>query len=660
MQTLDLREKPFAPVSYTSLTRVARAVAISETDSTRTAAATDAECRALVERIAASREFRRAARLRDFLAYVVERQLAGCRDEITEYHIGRRVFGRPESYNPGEDSIVRTEARTLRQRLDRYFSGEGSGEPLILEIPRGGYLPVFHPRQPEAGLQASPAAPIPAPGMSRRRWLGIGALGTAGGALLWRSRPSRRAETITPRAVPPVPGQVRFESASRGLDRAFEYARQRAMSCVYTGDPVGDWYATMPAGQSDVFCMRDVSHQSAGAAVLGLTRHAANMLRAFARSIARSRDWCGYWVITKDGFPAPSNYNNDDDFGYGLPANFDVMRACYRQLMWTGDKDYLDDVFSTFYTRTVTDYVERWDAEHGGIMENARRPRIRASYHASGPRLLTGADLLAAQYAGYLTFAAIQELKGGEGSLSQRLALEYRDKARALGARFNREWWNAAENRFYSGILMDRSFDPEDVPECNMYALWFGIPQEGPKAAAALDRLAAQPPQEPQARSYSPEILYEYGRYESAYASLLEIGNPDFFGHQVAAEVSFAVIGAVAGGLMGIAPNRPAALVATRPRLTPALEWARLAHVPAGPNILTVEHRGARETTLTNQSGPALRWKASFDEAPPETGRLLVDDVPAPSFAETAPHQQVVRSVLVTMRPGQTRTVRLV
>lgn len=631
-------------------------MAITATDSTKAAAATDEECRALVERIAASREFQRAARLRDFLSYVVDRQLAGCRDEITEYHVGRRVFGRPESYNPGEDSIVRTEARTLRQRLARYFEGEGSQEPLILEIPRGGYIPVFHPRQAEAGVPPATAAPVSAPVVSRRRWLGIGALSAAGGALLWRSRPSGRAETVTAPAAPPVPGQVRLESGDQRLDRAFEYARQRAMSCVYTGDPVGDWYATMPAGQSDVFCMRDVSHQSGGAAVLGLTRHSANMLRAFARSIALSRDWCGYWVITKDGFPAPSNYNDDDDFGYGLPANFDVMRACYRQLLWTGDTAYLNEGFSTFYTHAVTGYVERWDPEHRGIMENARRPRIRASYHASGPRLLTGADLVAAQYAGYRTFAAIQERKGGEGSLSQRLALEYRNKAQALAERFNREWWNAGENRFHSGILMDRSFDPEDVPECNMYALWFGIPEDGLKAAAALDRLAADPPQEPQARSYSPEILYEYGRYESAYASLLEIGNPDFFGHQVAAEVSFAVIGTVAAGLMGIAPDRPASIVATRPRLTPALEWARLAHVPVGPNILTVEHRGARETTFTNQSGPALRWKASFEEG---TGRLLVDGAPAPSFTETAPHQQPVWSVLLTVKPGQTRTVRL-
>lgn len=88
----------------------------------------DDECRSLVARILASREFQRASRLRAFLTYVVERKLAGTPEEVTETLIGHRVFGRPATYSPGEDSIVRTEARTLRQRLERYFAGEGAGE----------------------------------------------------------------------------------------------------------------------------------------------------------------------------------------------------------------------------------------------------------------------------------------------------------------------------------------------------------------------------------------------------------------------------------------------------------------------------------------------------------------------------------------------------
>ena len=104
-------------------------------------------------------------------------------------------------------------------------------------------------------------------------------------------------------------------------------------------------------------------------------------------------------------------------------------------------------------------------------MENLRRPRVHASYFQQKPNFLTGADLVAAQYAGYVTYAAMQESIGREGSLSKRLAREYRAKADGLRKVFNTAWWNAASNRFYSGILPDRSMAEEFVPECNMYAL---------------------------------------------------------------------------------------------------------------------------------------------------------------------------------------------
>src|SRR5262245_49839170 len=85
----------------------------------------DEQCRELVSRIAASPEFHRATRQREFLLYVVDRKLAGRPEEVTEALIGHRVYGRPASYDAGNDSIVRTEARTLRKRLERYFEGQG-------------------------------------------------------------------------------------------------------------------------------------------------------------------------------------------------------------------------------------------------------------------------------------------------------------------------------------------------------------------------------------------------------------------------------------------------------------------------------------------------------------------------------------------------------
>lgn len=105
---------------------------------------------ALVERVAASELFSRSARLRDFLLYVARQSLKEGNREIHEQEIGTRVFGRPDSYDRASDNIVRVNATELRKRIDSYFAREGADEPLIFEIPRGSYKPVFRRRLPAA------------------------------------------------------------------------------------------------------------------------------------------------------------------------------------------------------------------------------------------------------------------------------------------------------------------------------------------------------------------------------------------------------------------------------------------------------------------------------------------------------------------------------
>ncbi|WP_353065557.1 hypothetical protein RBB77_05920 [Tunturibacter psychrotolerans] len=97
----------------------------------------------LALRIVASKGFCKSELLQKFLLYVCEQQLLGNTHEITEQRIGTQIFNRTTDYNPGEDNIVRSYARLLRKRLDKYFEGEGLEEPLRINIPRGGYVPVF-------------------------------------------------------------------------------------------------------------------------------------------------------------------------------------------------------------------------------------------------------------------------------------------------------------------------------------------------------------------------------------------------------------------------------------------------------------------------------------------------------------------------------------
>jgi hypothetical protein len=116
---------------------------------------------ALVQRVESGATFEKSKRLRDFLLYVSERALREPGRPITEQEIRRDVFGRSTDVDAMEDTVVRVQASHLRRRLEQYFAVEGAAEPLVIEVPRGAYAPVFRERPVTA--PAVPATPAPAP-----------------------------------------------------------------------------------------------------------------------------------------------------------------------------------------------------------------------------------------------------------------------------------------------------------------------------------------------------------------------------------------------------------------------------------------------------------------------------------------------------------------
>jgi TolB-like protein/Flp pilus assembly protein TadD len=68
--------------------------------------------------------------------------LEGKPEQLKETVIGVEVFGRKPDYDPHRDSVVRTEVAKLRARLLEYYAGAGADDPVIIEIPKGGYVPV--------------------------------------------------------------------------------------------------------------------------------------------------------------------------------------------------------------------------------------------------------------------------------------------------------------------------------------------------------------------------------------------------------------------------------------------------------------------------------------------------------------------------------------
>src|SRR5437763_472746 len=111
-----------------------------------------------LQRVLESPGFTRNDRMSRFLRFIVEQQLNGCESELKESLIGIKVFGRKPGFDPQQDSTVRSEAARLRARLAEYYAGQGRGDSLVIELPKGGYTPRF--RQPEA----------PAPADHNKRW----------------------------------------------------------------------------------------------------------------------------------------------------------------------------------------------------------------------------------------------------------------------------------------------------------------------------------------------------------------------------------------------------------------------------------------------------------------------------------------------------------
>ena len=94
--------------------------------------------RSQLARIVSSATFQGARRAIRLLQYLVEQTLAGHASTLKEFSIGVDALGRKASFDPRTDSIARVEASRLRNRLDHYNAKEGTLDPLLIALPRGG------------------------------------------------------------------------------------------------------------------------------------------------------------------------------------------------------------------------------------------------------------------------------------------------------------------------------------------------------------------------------------------------------------------------------------------------------------------------------------------------------------------------------------------
>ncbi len=131
----------------------------------------EADIRAALARVTSSEGFARSQRMSSLLDYLVNQTLAGESGKIKATSIAIDLLGRDETFDQQSDPIVRVEAGRLRNRLQEYYRGSGSNDPLLIEIPKGAYVPRFSFR-PTEEAEANTSTGVAATASNRNHIIG--------------------------------------------------------------------------------------------------------------------------------------------------------------------------------------------------------------------------------------------------------------------------------------------------------------------------------------------------------------------------------------------------------------------------------------------------------------------------------------------------------
>ena len=413
---------------------------------------------------------------------------------------------------------------------------------------------------------------------------------------------------------------LRFETTDSRLQESFDWACEMAMS--YTrgkkyNHPVGLWYEAALPGRC-AFCMRDASHQSIGAEVLGLSAFNLNMMSKFAENISDSKDWCSWWEINWQGKPAPADYLNDKEFWYNLNANFDVMQACLRLYKWTGDRTYIDSPeFLEFYSRSINDYVERWQLSADSIMsrprymntpdnfnewENFHTCRGLASYVENFRNLTVSADLIASIYAGFKACSEIYSLRG-----EPQKSIDCASAAEQYRLLLENSWWSDELGRYHNFWTSDKEFHKG---EGTSYILWFGIAQNPNRIQASIKELQSKD-WNVETLSYFPVIYCRYGCEKAAYNQIVSLPHKERCSYP---EVSYGVVEGVVCGLMGVDPDASSRTLSTLSRFgSSEMDMISLDGISVLGGKVNLQHRGRTYSVLKSFVETQFVWKPSFE-----------------------------------------------
>jgi hypothetical protein len=455
-------------------------------------------------------------------------------------------------------------------------------------------------------------------------------------------------------------GSVSFTSQDTGVEKAFNWAKQMALH--YRGnakDPVGPWYeSALPPRYA--FCMRDVSHQCVGADILGMDKENLNMFGLFVSNISASKNWCSFWEMNKWNKPAPEDYRNDQEFWYNLPANFDLMNACFRLYQWTGNTHYINDPdFSNFQEKTVNEYIDQWRLQPDSLISRSAHPnapvpfnesdsfnRCRGlpSYAEAQPDIKMGVDLVASIYRGLLTYSSVLSLKGHlkEADRFKKLAESYHKQLES-------DWWNQKEGRYYTFCDSTGSFGND---EGETFLLWFDALRNKDRIDKTFKSILAASTNV-ENTSYYPLIFYRYGRWDDARKYLLWLADPSTKRREYP-EVSFGVIEGIVQGLMGISPDASLNTITTLYR-SDHHGSSSINNLNILGTKISLTHKNSKESMLFNHGNKTLKWKVAFNG---KFNKALINNKKTKLKSGFSDEGTSVSYLVVIIQPHQKTTVR--
>ena len=151
--------------------------------------------RAQVERILQNKNLRLSEVQRRLFSYLADKSLSGEADGLKEYTLGLDAFGKPPSYDPRQESVVRMHVARLRQKLADYYRIEGVNDPILVELPKGGFKVTFLPRSPDPQIPGGVIEALLARWRRPEAALAAALLALVAGALYFAARPVKAQRT---------------------------------------------------------------------------------------------------------------------------------------------------------------------------------------------------------------------------------------------------------------------------------------------------------------------------------------------------------------------------------------------------------------------------------------------------------------------------------